>query len=288
MNLRNVSVIIPTIGDSPSLRRCLDSLAKQECDLPVEVIVVLNGPRSQAVDCQLPGVMIVHEPKAGPAAARNKGIRESSGDCVAFIDDDCTAAPHWLSAALGRMRREGADKIVAGAITRSGARSNWVSFFDSVNYLQQENYVRYSGACVTANLIMHRSTFERVGPFDETFHEAACEDWEWAGRARRQSIPILFDASAAVDHPCMWRLRQLKRKAQRLGRGELTLKAKSNPEASPPPLLSVVAGQIKRAKAPRDLRLGDRMALYWLGVFVAFWMWDAARRMQAVRTSHDL
>jgi GT2 family glycosyltransferase len=284
MNIRSVSIIVPTLGDSPFLSRCLNSLAKQECDLPVEVVVVLNGPRRQAVDCQVPGVKITYEPKAGPAAARNRGIRESSGDCVAFIDDDCIAAPQWLSAALDRLRKDGADQIVAGSITRSGARHNWISFFDSVNYLQQENYVKYSGACVTANIIMHRATFERVGPFDETFYEAACEDWEWAGRARRQSVPIVFDASAAVDHPCMRRLRQLKHKAQRLGRGELMLKARTNPGASPPQLLSEMVRQIKRAKAPRNLGLGDRLVLYFLGTLVAFWMWDAAHRLQ---TGHN-
>jgi GT2 family glycosyltransferase len=37
---------------------------------------------------------------------------------------------------------------------------------------------------VTANVVMPRAVFERVGPFDEAFLEA-CEDWEWSDRAQR-------------------------------------------------------------------------------------------------------
>jgi GT2 family glycosyltransferase len=116
------------------------------------------------------------------------------------------------------------DVIVAGAISRSGTEKNAISIFDSVTYLRQEDYVRYSQACVTANLCMRRETFLSVGPFDERFHEAACEDWEWSTRARRRAIPIVFDRLAIVDHPCMDHWRQLRRKAERLGRGELLLR----------------------------------------------------------------
>src|SRR3712207_7180803 len=46
---------------------------------------------------------------------------------------------------------------------------------------------RSSGACVSANLFMRREIFLAVGPFDESFPEAACEDWERSLRARRRS-----------------------------------------------------------------------------------------------------
>ncbi len=61
---------------------------------------------------------------------------------------------------------------------------------------------------------MPRAVFERVGPFEESVVEAACEDWEWATRARRRAAPVVFDPSAALDHPCMSRLPDLKLKAE--------------------------------------------------------------------------
>jgi predicted amidohydrolase/GT2 family glycosyltransferase len=282
---RSVSVIVPTTGHSPSLARCLQSLAEQECGVPLEIVVVANGPRAADVDCRVPGVKVVCEPKPGPAAARNRGVRESSGEYVAFIDDDCTAAPQWLQSALTTLSRAGRPAIVAGTITRSGARATWVSLFDSVSYLQQESYVRYSGACVSANVVMNRSSFERLGPFDESFREAACEDWEWSTRAGRHSIPIVFDAAAVVDHPCMERLGQLKRKAERLARGELLLSKKRGRPAAPPTLRSQVRRHIGRARRMRYMGIADRFRVGCIGVPVAYWTWRATRREDARRTA---
>lgn len=274
---RSVSVVIPTTGSSPSLDRCLQALAEQRAAVSVEIVVVANGPRASDVDCRAPGVKVVREPRAGPAAARNRGVRESSGEFVAFIDDDCTASPEWLQSALQTLTRSGRPAIVAGAITRSGARTNWISLFDSVSYLQQEAYARHAGACVTANVVMHRSVFERVGPFDESFPEAACEDWEWSTRAGRRAIPIVFDAGAVVDHPCMDRLGQLKRKAERLARGQLVLSRKSDATAAPAGLRSQLRRQIGRARRMKHVSVADRFRVAWVSVPVAYWTWRAGR-----------
>jgi len=224
---------------------------------------------------------IIQEPKIGPAAARNRGAREAQGEFIAFIDDDCIATPRWLAAAVSALSTTlGGKGIVAGAITRSGARKNWVSLFDSVSYLQQENYVQYSRCFVTANLVMSRSAFRNVGQFNEQFHEAACEDWEWAARARQLNIPLLFGKHAIVDHPCMDKLSQLKRKAKRLGRGELMLRRLNEPAASSTPGLgALLRHQIVRIRKLKRVGLRDKSGLLVLGMAVAYWMWAASREV---------
>lgn len=274
-----MSVIVPTIG-RPSLQQCVDSLAAQVCDVPFEVIAVTSGPDAQVLDCKVPGVRVVREPRPGPAAARNRGVRESSGDVVAFVDDDCVAAPGWLRSALATLARADEPVVVAGGITRSGAEAGWVSLFDSVTYLRQESYVRRSHACVTANVVMPRAVFERVGPFDEAFLEA-CEDWEWSARAQRQAVPIVFDPTAVVDHPCMSRLRDLKLKAERLGRSELLLNERSGAAARPPPLALQIARQLRHVRRLRHIRARDRLRVACVGLPVAYWTWRAAHRERA-------
>ena len=127
---------------------------------------------------------------------------------------------------------------------------------------------------------MPRAVFERVGPFDESFVEA-CEDWDWSTRARRRAVPIVFDPSAAVDHPCMSRLRDLKLKAERLGRGELLLNEKSGRAAKLPPLLLQVARQIRHVCRLKHIRARDRLRVACVGLPVAYWTWRAARRERA-------
>lgn len=167
--VRRISIVVPTTGRSTSLVPCLEALARQDVDTPYDILLVLNGPGSESFQYEFDGVTVVREAKLGPAAARNRGVAESRGDAVAFIDDDCIASPQWLSGAIKALAAANGAAVVAGAISRSGAGQSAVSRFDSVSYLRQADYVRYSGACVSANLFMRREVFLAVGPFDEGF-----------------------------------------------------------------------------------------------------------------------
>ena len=44
---------------------------------------------------RLPVRLLIQAP-AGPAKARNRGAEEAHGRWLAFLDDDCEAAPGWL------------------------------------------------------------------------------------------------------------------------------------------------------------------------------------------------
>lgn len=80
----------------PELADCLNSPTTQ-VPPPAEVIVVNNAPdqtttRALVVyygDC----VRYVPEPRRGVAHARNRCMAEAHGEILAFLDDDCLAAP---------------------------------------------------------------------------------------------------------------------------------------------------------------------------------------------------
>jgi glycosyltransferase involved in cell wall biosynthesis len=276
-----VSIVLPAYNRAATVGRAIASVVAQTM-AEWELIIVDDG---SADDLEAAVAMfgdgrvrvLRHDRNRGAAAARNTGIRAARAPLVAFVDDDCVAAPQWLASALATLGRAAGPTVVAGAIGRWGARASWVSLFDSVSYLQQENYVRYSRACVTANVVMHRSTFERIGPFDESFREAACEDWEWSLRARERSVAIVFNGSAAVEHPCMERLDQLRRKAERLARGELQLRRKTDEGAAAPGLLAEVGRQLRRSRKVGDVGVGDRLRVCCVSLPVAYWMWRAGR-----------
>lgn len=273
-----VSVIVPCLNVPPSLQHCLRSLQAQQTDYPFEVILVFNGPGAEDIKFEWPGIKILREPRRGPAAARNAGVRASNGDILAFVDSDCIAAPDWLNSAVQTLRRCRNRCIAACAITRSDERRNRVSLYDSVTYLQQEQYVRRSQSFVTANLCVPRELFNLIGFFDESFEEAACEDWEWASRARRRGVSVVYGGDAAVEHPCMVNLRQLRAKVERLARGELTLKSRTRRRVSKPELFSLLRAQLRRIAANPELGVADKFRLMSLALPVAYWSWRAARR----------
>jgi len=70
-----------------------------------EIIVVDNNStdNTQEVIRQFPA-RYVFEPQVGRGPARNKGVQESQGKYLAFIDSDCIADPNWLKELVRGLR----------------------------------------------------------------------------------------------------------------------------------------------------------------------------------------
>ena len=115
-----VSVVLCTTATRPTLRDCLRSLSALD-DARHEVIIVDNGPTPvlPVGDFAAQGMRVVHEPRRGLDAARNRGIREAQGAIVAFVDDDCIVDRSWLAG----IRRAFADPDVAFVAGRTPAWS---------------------------------------------------------------------------------------------------------------------------------------------------------------------
>ena len=86
----SVSVVIPCYDQGCFLGDAIRSARSGTG--AVEVLVVDNGSRdaTAAVAAAFPGVRYIRQSNQGVAGARNRGLRESRGDFVVFLDaDDC-------------------------------------------------------------------------------------------------------------------------------------------------------------------------------------------------------
>ena len=93
-----ISIVLCTSGQRPSVEDCLRSLHALDDD-DHEVLVVENAPvPTLGPACERWGARLVHEPRRGLDAARNRGLHEASGGIVAYVDDDCVVDPGWLAA----------------------------------------------------------------------------------------------------------------------------------------------------------------------------------------------
>ena len=106
-----ISIIVPHLNQPEELEHCLRSLESQTLDRDLfEVVVVDNGSSTlpEAVVSRYPRTRLSQELKPGPGLARNRGVSETAGDILAFIDADCRANPiglRKLSARSIRCRR---------------------------------------------------------------------------------------------------------------------------------------------------------------------------------------
>lgn len=99
-----VSVIIVNWNGRHLLAECLDSLLAQEVR-ELEIILVDNGSRDGSADFVqegYPSVTVVRLPdNRGFAGGNNAGIARSSGEYIAFLNNDTKADPGWLKNLLG-------------------------------------------------------------------------------------------------------------------------------------------------------------------------------------------
>lgn len=117
----SVSLIIISRDRPELLRRCLLAI-RQQAQIAFELIVVSNGDAPQ-----IEGLIFRHVvfAQANVAASRNAGIAVSSGEVVAFCDDDAVAEPLWLhrlAAPFAEARVGAAGGLVLG---RNGVSLQW-------------------------------------------------------------------------------------------------------------------------------------------------------------------
>lgn len=97
-----VSVVVPVFNAQESIRRCLDSILRQNY-LEIELLVIDDGSTDASASiCQEyegrdKRVHVLSQRNSGPASARNNGIAHASGVYLLFIDADDVLKPGAIS-----------------------------------------------------------------------------------------------------------------------------------------------------------------------------------------------
>ncbi|MDQ5825514.1 MAG: glycosyltransferase family 2 protein [Chloroflexota bacterium] len=217
--VRSVSVVIPTYNNLALLRECLRSV--RALDYPadrLEVTVVDNGSGDgtyRAVHAPELGVRCVRlEQNTGFAAACNRGAAESSGDYVAFLNDDALADPQWLNrmfealdeaepgtvcVASRIMSRDGKEIEFNGASANlfgvGRPRSVW-GWPDAPQPPGKGSPLLFASG---GAMLVHRRTFLDVGGFDPGFF-AYFEDVDLGWRLWVLGYRVVYAPDAVVRH----------------------------------------------------------------------------------------
>lgn len=181
-----ISVIIPTLGREPQLRRAVASALRQE--LPVgealEIVVVDDGssppiPRSGWAD----GVSVLRlDRNRGPAGARNAGVEASRGELIAFLDSDDVWLPGKLAAQVALWRQLAAGRPAGMTAVGCGFYypDRISGRLEARRPLGAEDIAVFAAGCWFApgsTVLIAHSDYERVGPFDERLRRL--EDYDW-------------------------------------------------------------------------------------------------------------
>ena len=210
------SVIICTYSDDrwDFLEAAVRSVQDQE-QVPQEIVLVIdhNPPLAHRASEAFPGVKVVENAqRRGLSGARNTGVDASQGDIIAFLDDDATADPAWLT----RLHDCYKDERVLGA--GGAATPLWMSnkprwFPDEFGWVVGCSYrgqpqslapVRNLLGC---NMSFQREVFQAVGGFQHGLgrvgqNPVGCEETELCIRLRQRwpDARVMLEPRAQVLH----------------------------------------------------------------------------------------
>jgi len=199
----DLSVVIPTVGRD-LLEGCLRSIAEGS-HWPAALIVVDQGssPAVAAWVARLRavGLQAEHLPSSetGIAAATNRGLERVHTRFAAVTHDDCRVAGDWVATMAARLASSGLV-VLTGRVEPGGegAISAIKTLATPVTYTRP---LLDGDVLFPPNMGFPMRVPERIGYFDE--HPSlryAGEDNDWAYRALRAGVPIVYDPTMVVRH----------------------------------------------------------------------------------------
>jgi glycosyltransferase involved in cell wall biosynthesis len=137
----------------------------------------------------------------GSGAARNAAARLARGEVLIFLDDDQVAAPDLVAVHLeSHARHDGVivqgDFPIAAGLDRVGTsiiyeRARLATFSSMEASLRP-------GHLWSANFSIRRSTWDRLGGFDENLPR--CQDLDFGLRVTESGVPMLVERRALSRH----------------------------------------------------------------------------------------
>ncbi len=271
------SVIITTHNRPKLIVRCIESLLTQ--DFPpadFEIIVVDDGSRRRTRKILTPyhqsGLLrYIYQAQQGWGAARLNGVRQSRGEIMVFLDDDCQAPPDWLATYAAVYERLPVAVGVGGGL-RHGDKMNvagWkqyhghIAYFDRLNAPLAITNTQSGQAWFTfgGNRSFRKDVWLGVQPESNDWY---FDDYSIDLRLREQGLLVYYEPAAWVEHYYFLNLAQRLRSAYRYGRSEKSLNQSRDAQPNTPAARLCLWGRWRRMKS--EAPEANNLEHFWYGL----------------------
>lgn len=143
-----VSIIVPVYNASKTLRRCVDSVLKQEY-ADFELFLVDDGSQDDSgTICDEyagkdPRVRVIHKANAGVSAARNDALDQARGEYLQFLDSDDWLSPDATRLLVRTAQETQCDLVIADFYRVSGERVSHKGEIDEEGVMSRETFAAY-------------------------------------------------------------------------------------------------------------------------------------------------
>ena len=174
-----VSVVIPTYNNPAMSAEAVESVLAQTYPAR-EIIVVDDGSTEDIASLAAyeDRIQLIRNEHAGPAVARNAGLRAAKGQVFAFLDSDDLWMPAKLERCVAALREHPEAGVIYTAVRihelDTGARY-LLPQYTMNGRMARALFVECRGVN-TSTLVVRRECLEKAGPFDEELFRA--QDWD--------------------------------------------------------------------------------------------------------------
>ena len=178
----STSVIIPAFNREILITAAIENVLSQSCQ-NLEIIVVDDGSNDGTAERarSYPGVRVLSQANAGPAAARNLGISNTHSEFIACLDSDDLWAPHMLSRLLNELKSDAHIDVAMGLPQLARIKADG----------QGDEIFGEPGDAFSRSIsgtVFRRTAFLKVGLFDRELRFG--EDLDWFLRAQECKVQI--------------------------------------------------------------------------------------------------
>lgn len=207
-----VSVVICTRNRADLIGDAVGSVMKN--DHPNFEVVVIDQSDTdatrQALAAWIDGdarLQYVHTTRVGLSAAYNTGIARTSGEIVAFTDDDCVAPPDWLRQVESAFERYRDADLLYGQVLAPTRLRDAPGVLPTLAIAKAERISRRDGFKIYgmgANFAARRRLFRRIGGFDEVLGGGgplrSSQDFDLQYRVYSRGLVSVLAPEVTVDH----------------------------------------------------------------------------------------
>jgi GT2 family glycosyltransferase len=207
-NIMLVSVVIPSLGRFGHLKACLNGLTQQTFG-EVQILVVHDGPARETISELVNSFNghYIEGPREGVVPAYNLGVRKSTGDLIAFTDDDAVPNSDWIERLAGAYSpgiggvggtvqpiglRELEPPLTSTTISKDGRTSGWLRISGGIF---EVDHLR------GANMSFSRDAINKTGLFDWNYvGDGSKFETDYCVRIKRNGFKLLYEPRATVVH----------------------------------------------------------------------------------------
>lgn len=114
-----VSIVVPIYNSEKELPRCIDSILRQTY-LDFELILINDGSKDGSLNIlkqyqqKDKRIIVIDNKNNGVSETRNIGIRNASGDYIAFVDSDDYIDSDMVASLVEKIEEQNADLVICG------------------------------------------------------------------------------------------------------------------------------------------------------------------------------